>query len=100
MWSIGGNQQYSYPISILVRHSIEIHLQCAKFYGKYVLIREVFPNVINSILEPISFCPIEQNISVSAYFDVPFQGISPKNIIVLPYSIISPKKKKKRVRNI
>ena len=29
-------------------------------------------NVVNSVSEPVSVCPVERNISVPAYFDVPF----------------------------
>ena len=32
--------------------------------------------VINSVLDPISVCLVEWNISVPAYFGVPFQGVS------------------------
>ena len=42
MWFVGGNQQYSYPISLLVHSSIEIHLPCSKFYVYYALIGKVF----------------------------------------------------------
>ena len=30
---------------------------------------------MNTVSEPVSVCPVEQNISVSAYLDVPFQGL-------------------------
>ena len=33
-------------------------------------------NVMNTVLDTISICLVEQNISVLIYFDVPFQGIS------------------------
>ena len=32
--------------------------------------------VINTVSDPISVCPVEWNISVSANFGVPFQGVS------------------------
>ena len=35
----------------------------------------VFNNVINSVLEPISVCSVERNISVPTNFGVPFQDV-------------------------
>ena len=31
---------------------------------------------MNTVSDPISVCPLEKNVSVSAYFGVPFQGVS------------------------
>ena len=33
-------------------------------------------NVMNIVLGPISVCLVKRNISVSIYFDIPFQGVS------------------------
>ena len=33
-------------------------------------------NVMNTVLDTVSICLVERNISVLIYFDVPFQGIS------------------------
>ena len=33
-------------------------------------------NVMNTVLDPVSICLVEQNISVLIYFDVSFQGVS------------------------
>ena len=35
----------------------------------------IFGNVMNTVLEPISVCPVEMNILVLVYFNVPFQGV-------------------------
>ena len=32
----------------------------------------IFSNVINTVSEPVSICPMERNILVPAYFGVPF----------------------------
>ena len=32
----------------------------------------IFSNVINTVSEPVSICPMERNILVPAYFYVPF----------------------------
>ena len=44
-------------------------------------------NVINSVSKPVLVCLVEQNISVPAYFGVPFQGVSGflKNIYIYIY---------------
>ena len=35
----------------------------------------IFGNVMNTISEPISVCPVEMNILVPVYFSIPFQGV-------------------------
>ena len=35
----------------------------------------IFSNVINTVSEPVSICPMERNILVPAYFGVLFQGV-------------------------
>ena len=42
----------------------------------FLQIYMVISNVMNTVLDPVSVCPVEWNISVLADFDVPFQGIS------------------------
>ena len=39
-------------------------------------------NVMNTVLNPVSVCLVEWNISIPIYFDAPFQGVSgfPKEI--------------------
>ena len=32
----------------------------------------IFSNVMNTVSEPVSICPMERNILVPAYFGVPF----------------------------
>ena len=36
----------------------------------------ILTNVINTVLEPTSICPVERNISVPADFDIPSQDVS------------------------
>ena len=43
------------------------------FYSFFFLLES---NVMNIVLGHISVCLVKQNISVSIYFDVPFQGVS------------------------
>ena len=33
-------------------------------------------NVMNTVLDPVSVCLVERNISVPVYYAVPFQGVS------------------------
>ena len=48
---------------------------------------------MNTVSEPVSVCPVEQNISVSAYLDVPFQGLLEflKKLIIYIYILIQHK---------
>ena len=61
------------------------------FFGDFIA-KLLSPNVINFVSEPVSVCLVERNISVPAYFGVPFQGVSGflKYIYVYEHTRIQP----------
>ena len=88
-------------LQILYYNFFFFRFQFIFFFFSFFFLLE--SNVMNTVLDTVSICLVERNISVLIYFDVPFQGISGflkkiKNNIYLylyfliQYKIIDPNK--------